>query len=404
MKSILFLTPELPYPPFSGGRIKSWNLVGFLRDHYDLTVGCILKGNDEDYLEDFEIRSNLREFFNVPVKVPRSASNLVKSYLKRMPLNPYRTYSRRFAEIVDKKAFDYDMIFVDHYEVFQYVPETYRGLVVLHEHNAYYVMWERYAKAGQNPFKRLVSYLEAQRVKRWEASACGRADLVLAAPNDIENLVKIGVDREKCHETYHLGDDTQLDLPDLRFEDTEKALMYLGTLNWEANVDGLLWFMDQIWPELKTRHSDLKLYVIGKNPDKRLLDAAEADPDIVFTGFVEDPEAYFKRSRVFIAPLRFGSGIKVKVLNAMYRGIPVVTTSVGTEGLAARHMHHLALADTPEDMVQSIQRLLTDTQIWQHLRQESRKLVAEQYTWKKLFADMKHILDAQFERNEKNKP
>jgi glycosyltransferase involved in cell wall biosynthesis len=154
---------------------------------------------------------------------------------------------------------------------------------------------------------------------------------------------------------------------------------------------------------LKTRHSDLKLYVIGKNPDKRLLDAAEGDPDIVFTGFVEDPEAYFKRSRVFIAPLRFGSGIKVKVLNAMYRGIPVVTTSVGNEGLAARHMHHLALADTPEDMVQSILRLLTDNQIWQHLRQESRKLVAEQYTWKKLFADMKHILDAQFERNEKNK-
>jgi len=399
MKSMLFLTPELPYPPFSGGRIKSWKMVEFFGNNYDLSVGCILKGNDQEYFDEFKSKAKLHDFFSHPVNVPRTTSNLIKSYLKNIPLNVYRTYSKKFAEAVQKKASKYDIIFVDHYEVFQYVPDDYRGLLVLHEHNAYYYMFQCYARETKNFPKRIVSYLESIRVKKSEALCCKRSDLIFASPNDIENLTKIGVDRSKCRITYHLGDDSQLNLPSLRFENTEKALLYVGTLGWEANIDGLLWFIKEMWPTLKKEHLDLKLYIIGKNPDERLTNAANGENDIIFTGFVEDLEEYFQRCRIFIAPLRFGSGIKVKVLNAMSRGLPTVTTSTGTEGLMAENMEHIAIANSKEQMITAINRLLVDSKIWKNMEQNSRALIAKHYTWDKLFKSMEKELEKSFEKS-----
>ncbi|MDM8536489.1 glycosyltransferase [Desulfobacterales bacterium HSG17] len=397
MKSILFLSSELPYPPFSGGRIKSWNLVKFLSQHYNLTVGCILKGDDENFKDEFLAKADLQEFFAEALAVDRSALNLIHSYIKGIPLNLFRTYSRKFEESVNKKASEFDMIFVDHYEVCQYVPDDYKGFVVLHTHNAEYIMWERYAAEGGSPVRRVVAFLESRRIRHHESLACNRADLVFAAPNDIENLVKIGAYREKCQITYHLGDDSQLDLPSLKFEDTQKALLYVGTLTWEANVDGLLWFFKDVWPLLKQEHPDLKLWIAGKNPDKRLIHAAENEPQIIFKGFVEELEPYLKKSRVYIAPLRFGSGIKVKVLNAMSRGIPTVTTSVGTEGLAAESMKQIAITDTPEEFKKAVSLLLNDQKIWEGMEASSRILVREKYTWKALFRDMKTHLDSGLE-------
>ncbi len=398
-KSILFLSLRLPYPPFSGGKIKSWKLVEFLGRHYDLTVGSILKEDDEEFLDDFTSKAQLCDFFTETVYTTRSAKNLIKSFIRRMPLNLFRTYSRHFADTVRDRAKDFDMILIDHYEVFQYIPDSYKGVIVLHEHNAEYVMWEGFARAGINPLERMVCYLESQRVRRYEAQACGRADLVFAAPNDIDKLAEIGVDRSKCKVTYHLGDDTQLELPSLRFDDTEKALLNVGSLTWEANIDGLLWFIKNTWPLLKKQHSDLKFYIVGKNPDLRLIKAVRDEPDIILTGFVEDLESLYRRCRVFVAPLRFGSGIKVKVLNAMCRGIPAVTTSVGTEGLSAENMKHLAIADSSKMMAKAIDLLLIDRNRWESLESNSRELIYKHYTWKRLFKEMKTNLDIELTYN-----
>jgi len=143
---------------------------------------------------------------------------------------------------------------------------------------------------------------------------------------------------------------------------------------------------------LKKGHPDLKFYVVGKNPDDRLIQAAKDEPNIFFKGFVEDLEQYYRRSRLCIAPLRFGSGIKVKVLNAMCRGIPTVTTSIGSEGLIAENMKQIAIADSTEQMNNAIHKILTGRQIWEKLKKNSRELIKQHYTWKKLFDSMKKIL------------
>ena len=112
----------------------------------------------------------------------------------------------------------------------------------------------------------------------------------------------------------------------------------------------------------------------------------------MLTGFAEDLEPYYARCRVFVAPLRFGSGMKVKIVNAFYRGIPVVTTPTGAESLDVQHMQHAAIADNPETMAELCSLLLRDMGAWERLRNNSRHLAARRYTWQQVFDNLEKAL------------
>lgn len=387
MLKLLMITIELPYPPNAGGRIKSWNMLQYLTKHFEVGLVCPLKYGQE-YLDEFRSKTLLREFYYDVVEKDRSASNLMKSYINGIPLNVYRSSSRNLKETVAEIADNYDILLLDHYEAYQYVPKSFRGKVVLHTHNATYLMWERYSKSDANLAFRLATGIEADRVRTYERTACLNANQVYAAPNDIENLSGLGVCKSKFRFTSTPGDDTQLDLPPINFDKTDNTLFYVGTLNWEANVDGLLWFFDTVWQGLKAKNPEIRLNIAGGNIDPRLLEATKNLQDINFLGFVEDLEPLFQNSKLTIAPLKFGSGIKVKVLNSMCRGLPTVTTSVGAEGLGAKHMEHLAIADEPEEMIEAISRLLVDKQLWMEFAKNSRALIQERHTWKSVLGQM----------------
>jgi glycosyltransferase involved in cell wall biosynthesis len=290
-------------------------------------------------------------------------------------------------------ADEHDIVLLDHYEVFPYLPPDYDGLVVYHAHNAYFKLWQRYATLPGNPARRLVARLEAARVRRYETAVANRASVVFAAPNDARELVAAGVDSARISDTFHLGDDSQLELPDLRFADTKKKLMYVGFLGWEPNVQGLLWFIESVWPLLQARHPDLRFDIVGKNPDKRLQDAVAASEGIRLTGYVADLQTVYRDSRVSVAPLLFGSGMKVKVLDAMARGIPTVTTRVGAEGIDVENGRELLVADDPAQMAAKIDDLLANPALWQQLQSSSRALIRERYTWQRLFAQMHASID-----------
>ena len=235
---------------------------------------------------------------------------------------------------------------------------------------------------------------QAYRIKKYEQEICKRSNVILAAPNDIDELVKIGADNNKFYETYHLGDDTLLTEPNLIFEETEKSLLYIGTLSWEANIDGLIWFFNDIWKKITDKHPDIKLYIVGKNPDARLKEFAAKDNRIILTGFVENVEPYFKKSRVFITPLRFGSGIKVKIINSLYRGIPTVTTSIGTEGLKVKDGEHIFIKDLATDFANGVDTLLTNKEIWQKLSTQSRAIANQYYTWNYVLENIKLAVES----------
>jgi len=392
-KKILFLTPTLPFPPHSGGVIKSNKLVEFLSNNYDLSVACLLKNDDSKHVKEFQQKYKLHDFISLELNIERNAKNLILSNLQGIPLNLYRNKSTIFKQMIDKVANDYDVIFCDHYVMFQYIPKNYKGKIILHQHNCEYLIWKRYADIEKSIPKRIALLNQAYHIKKYEQKICKKSDIILAAPNDIDELVKIGADKNKFYETYHLGDDVLLNEPNLIFNGTEKQLLYIGTLSWEANVDGLIWFFNEIWEKITQQHPTIQLYIVGKNPDARLQAFAVKDNRIILTGFIEDVEPLFKKSRIFITPLRFGSGIKVKVINSLYRGIPTVTTSIGTEGLKVKDGEHIFIKDNPNEYVNAINTLLTNKDIWVKISTNARTIAHQYYTWNYVLENIRKAIE-----------
>lgn len=389
---IVFLTPQLPYPPQSGGVIKSFQLVKYLSQNHELVVGTFLKGDDALHVSHFQKEFPLENLVSLPIDIPRTPLNFLWSLLQGIPLTVLRNKSEKFQKKIAPYLKEAELIFVDHYIMFQYVPEEFRGKVVLHEHNAEYVLWLRYAEQSRNPLKRLLLTFESLRIRRYEKEIGIRADHIMASPNDKEELIKLGLPTSKFVLTWHLGNEEWLDKPDLEFTKTKKVLLNVGTLSWEPNRDGLKWFISEVWPKLKMKHQDLELWIAGKGADAPLLEAARNDGQIKLLGFIDDLEKLHLQTRVFIAPLRFGSGIKVKVINALYRGLPVVTTSIGVEGMEVTPSQHLFVSDEGESMIESIDLLLKDEVTWNKMSKDGRNLVRSHYTWKKVFDELEKIL------------
>ena len=392
MKKILFLTHQPPYPPVGGGAIKRWRLVEYFSQHYCL--GLALLYQEQGFPGRQEMLSGLElcHFYAERLVKKRSPANLIKSGLRGMPLSLYRSNSPAFKKHIAAIAGGYDILFLDSYLMGQYVPEGYTGRVVLHAHNAEHVIWRQYACLKKNPLKRALILREAAYIRDYERRICGRAHAVLAAPGDRKNLEKIGADAGKFYETLHLGDERLLRLRDIEFEETGEALLSIGSLGWAPNDDGLVWFIRHVWDQLREQHPGLRFYIVGAGAGPLLRRLCGERRNIVLAGFVEDLEQYYARCRVFVAPLRFGSGMKVKIVNAFYRGIPVVTTPTGAESLDVQHMQHAAIADTPETMAQLCSLLLRDRSAWERLRNNSRHLAARRYTWQRVFDSLEKAL------------
>lgn len=382
---IAFVTTQLPWPPVSGGVIKSWRLVQHWAHKYEVHLLTLLKNDDAKHVQALRERMPSLTITTDATDRPRTALNLLKSYLLAPTLNVYRNQSTRFAELVKQAATQADVMVLDHYEMGQYVPSNYQGKVVLHQHNAEYVMWQRLAEIERNPAKKAVLAIEWRRIARAEKMYAQRSDLVWAAPNDIDALAAVGVPRQIMKPTYHLGEDEMLHWPPLQFQDGNYNILFVGTLTWEANVDGLLWFFAESWAAIKEAVPQARLTIVGKNPDKRLLEATAGDERVHFTGFVDDLMPLYNNARLFIVPLRFGSGIKVKLLNAMYRGLPIVTTPIGIEGLEVQHGRELFYTTQGAAFAKCVIDLLTHTDLCNSMSQAARQK-AQDYSWQALLA------------------
>jgi len=150
-------------------------------------------------------------------------------------------------------------------------------------------------------------------------------------------------------------------------------------MSYLANVEGICWFYDTIWPLVKAREPEARLWIVGKNPRPEV--SRLAGPDVVVTGSVPDVAGYYQRARVFVCPLRVGSGTRLKILEAFSWGVPVVSTPLGCSGIEARPDEHLLMAGSSEDFALAVVSVLDDDALAQRLGRAGRDLAAARYTW-----------------------
>lgn len=390
---VLLLSFELPYPADSGGTIKTSAILTYLRRRHDVHVICFRR----QPLTDEQIRwcAASGSVETVHLNRGRNVLNLARSYATGVPLSIERNRSGGMAALVSQRLRHepYDALFVDGWMMAQYLPSAFAGLSILHEHNAEHVMWRRQADRERNPLLRFLIGLEYWRVRRYEATVLPRFDAVFAVSEvDRQALARVGPKPKRLHVLPNLPDPSLLERDDLSLAAADSAILYFGTLSWPPNVEGLKYLLESVFPLVRERHPDVRLLVAGRGAPSRLERLARRTPGVQFLGPITDAEPLYLRARLFVEASRSGGGTRLKVLNALARGLPVVASPEGAEGLDVVPGEHLLVAADARSMSEAISRLLTDDALWRSLSGNGRALIRSRYVAEAAFQSLDEVL------------
>jgi glycosyltransferase involved in cell wall biosynthesis len=237
-------------------------------------------------------------------------------------------------------------------------PTVLRTPTVLFQHNVESVLWARQARHEPNPVKRLAFAIEARRMTAYERAAVGRFHHVIAVSESDRMLMADMIDPKRISVAP-----TGVDLAQYRAaagdHAVENVVLFLGSMDWEANVDGVEYFHREVWPRVRAAVPDARFRIVGRNPSPRVLRLAE-DPSVEVVGQVPTVVPHLRAAAVFVVPLRIGGGTRLKIYEAMAAGRAVVSTSVGAEGLEFSDGRDLLLADTPDAFAKAVTMLLLD--------------------------------------------
>jgi len=178
-------------------------------------------------------------------------------------------------------------------------------------------------------------------------------------------------------------------------EENSLNILTMGTLYYPPNADGIRWFVQEVFPLVRQKMPKTTLTIIGKNPPKDFVRLAEnAENGVTVTGFVEDLDPYFAKSALMVIPVRAGGGMRVRILESFARGMPIVTTTIGLEGIQAESGKDVLVADSPMDFAQSVINLLQDKTLQDKLSINGRRLVENKHDWQVVLGE----LDKTYER------
>lgn len=397
---ILFLTPQLPYPPQKGTALRNWGLIQGLTERHELSLLSFHRPGKQIALSS-PLSSVCKRILTVPQPKRPPHQRLWGILSTRKPDMALRlassTFDQRLREWLAESSFD--VVQIEGIELAPYL-ETVKSapqeaLTVFDDHNCEYLLQQRtFLTDLYSPVRwpeAAYSFIQWQRLRRYEAEVCRRADEVLAVSQpDAEALMKL--DPELKVAVIPNGIDTQAYRPATGAGETAtgNTLVFTGTMDFRPNVDAVLWFARQVLPRIQTRVPDVRFLVVGQRPHRRL-DPLRRNPAITLTGWVEDVRPYFAKATVYVAPLRMGGGTRLKILEAMAMGKPIVATSLGAEGYPVRDGRELILADTPAAFAEGVIVLLRDEARRATLRQTARTFVEGRYDWKAIVPRVEEV-------------
>lgn len=391
--NILFLTPQLPYPPRQGTALRNWGLIsGLAGRHRVCLLSFLAPGQEPDPAPPLRAACARIETVPQPTRsLRRRLRDLLLTPLPDMALRlESPAFRNRLAAWLAEEQFD--VVHIEGIECAPYLDllETARPrpFILFDNHNCEYRLQQRAFQADlPNPLRwhgAAYSFIQWQRLRRYEAQVCRRADRVAAvSEEDASGLRALvpGLEPLLLPNGINLSDYPP-DLPGAPGLG-EGALVFTGKMDFRPNVDGVLWFAEQALPRIRAEAPQAHLWVVGQSPHRRL-ERLRADPAVTLTGEVADTRPYIAGAAVYVAPLRAGGGTRLKLLEAMALERAVVTTTLGAEGFPVRDGVELLLADEAEGFARAVVTLLQDPKRRQALGKAARRFVAAAYDWQTL--------------------
>lgn len=385
--NILLLTQVVPFPPDSGPKVKTYHLLRHLAAHHRVTLVTFTRNPQEEAHAD-ALRGVCAAVHTVHLKRSRVIDLLgvARSAVSGRPFIIERDDNAAMHRLLSKLVFEaaaagkpFDLVHADQLNMAQFA-EPLALPRLLDQHNAVWMIFDRMADQSRGP-ARWFWRREAKLLKRYEGRVCSEFEAVtVVSEEDRRGLLKV-MPRERDMPVIPIAVDCDKEQLIPRAEGAD-AILSLATMMWPPNVDGVLWFAREIYPLVRRAVPATRFYVCGQRPVAEVRALPEQEPSIEVTGYVEDPRPYIAGSACLIVPLRSGGGMRVKILEALARGIPVVSTTIGYEGIDLTPGEHLLVADTPSDFADAVSLLLRDPELGQRIAEAGRKRVLEKYDWR----------------------
>jgi len=390
---ILWLGPGFLHPATRGGQIRTLEMLRRLHTRHEIHYVGLHDGSGEALERSSEYCSKA---WPVPyVLAPRDSARFwiqtARFLFSKLPVVVARKRSRAAGQFVERllREQGFDLVVCDFLTPTVHLPPAQPFVLV--EHNVETVLWRRYAEQATDPAARLFFRLQAERMLRFECGACRRATQVITVSEaDAASL------REMCGVSHASAIPTGVDAarfarPSAPAPAPASDVLFVGSMDWLPNIDGVRWFVREVLPRIRQRVPQCSLTIAGRHPPASIRELATADSRIRVTGTVDDIRPYLWAASVSVVPLRIGGGTRLKIYEAMAAGIPVVSTTIGAEGLDVSSPMNIRIADTAEAFADACVELLADPA--ECARQAAAAaLVSERFSWETVAARFEEIV------------
>lgn len=380
---ILWVKPGKLLPLDTGGRLRTYNILRQLSAAHSVTLLSYYAG-----LRDANYEHKIRELFPgaLPVftGIPELAGlHRVLDYLRRLPHRAPDAVGRFESAYVKQIVatsiahHEFDVAICDFLASTPNFPRDLAIPTILFQHNVESVLWQRRAQFEAKFVDRVIAKIEYAKMARYEAEQVRRFHHVFAVSEaDLETMTAM-VEPSRIS-VIPTGVDLQKFRYDPQLKPAGPFVVFVGSMDWEPNINGVEYFSNEIWPQVLAGVPGARFQVVGRNPHPRVQKLASASVEI--TGTVPSVTKYIRDAAVLVVPLRIGSGTRIKIYEGMAMGKATVSTSVGAEGLDVHHSQDILLADQPQQFAQWIVALLQNETMRQRMEAAAAR-TASQYDW-----------------------
>lgn len=387
---ILWIGPNLLHPTTKGGQIRTLETLRQLQLRHEIHYLCF------DNPQHPEARSLARQYSQQVFTISHQSTwlplELLRSFISPLPVAVSRWSSSLLMAEARRlmAANSYDLCVCDFLAVAENVPDWER--TVLFQHNVETSIWERHQQHAPSVLHRWYFGLQARRMRDYESLICRRAHHVIAV-SDLDAVAF----REQFGISHVSSVPTGVDLD--FFAQTADSpriphdLVFVGSMDWRPNLDGMEWFLEEIWPIVRQHRPETTLAIVGRQPPAAFAARARSTPGVTVTGTVPDVRPYLWGSRMSIVPLRIGGGTRLKIYESMGASVPVVSTTIGAEGLHLTPGIHYANADDATGFATQCLNLLSAQSGAPDIAANALSFVTERFGWPVVAAHFERVLE-----------
>lgn len=377
------LTPYLPYPPASGGQIRSFNLLKYLSKRHEITLVCLYKNNDDKkYLS--QLRPYCKSIYLCKrAEKPWQVKNILRAIFSSYPFLIVRNFSKDADQIVKKlvKEVSFDVIHAETFYIMPHLPETPTPFVLV-EQTIEYKVYQHFLRSVPF-FLRPLLNIDIAKLKYWERYYWKKAQVVgTVSESDAKVISALEPNIKPVVIPNGAGDEMFVKTL-LPKKMTAPTLLFVGSFYWLQNTEAATYLAERIFPLIKNDIPDVRLIIAGQNAKNKISEIQKEGIKIIDIA-PDDSNAIkdlYQHATLFLAPIFGPGGTRLKILAAMASGLPIITTTTGIEGLSVEPGVHVLIANKEEEFVKMIKRALSDKKLYENMRKKSYDLVKEKYSW-----------------------